>query len=96
MTDTPARTVTVQLANPLQLANGTATELTIREPSIGALVQAEELHKTPLAQSFSVLASMCGITFAEFEAIPMSDFRTIQAAAEPLLGNVLAGEDGAS
>jgi len=83
-------TKTVKLATPLQTKAGEVTSLTFRKAKVGDLIAGDAIAKnsgSDIARAVAILASMAGITYAEFRDLDVDDLVTIQTETAELLGN---------
>lgn len=68
MTD---KTLTIELANPVEFANATYDKLELREPTAGEMVKS--LTQTGLASTIALISLVSGVPRGAVEKMPISE-----------------------
>lgn len=82
------KTITVKLGSPVKVGKTVHEDLTFAECKAKHLM-AMDLVKGEKKKIAAALAGMAGVSIMVFEEMSVSDFKKVQEAAAPLMGNLL-------
>lgn len=72
------KSATVKLDYPVQLADRLLTEITIRRPSIGDLLDYPLGPETGLPEELALMAHLCGLHADDLRALDAEDYAGLQ------------------
>lgn len=73
-----AKTAAVKLDYPVQLADRLLTEIIIRRPSMGDLLDYPVGPETGLLEELALMAHLCGLHVDELRALDAEDYAALQ------------------
>jgi len=79
MSSNTARTVTIKLDFPVQLADRMLTELTMRRPVMRDMLKHKIGPHSGLAEDLALMADLCGLVTDELENFDTCDYEKLQA-----------------
>lgn len=71
---------TIKLETGIEIDGTRVKALTMREPTVGDQIAAQEVKGSPAAQEVALVANLCEITPADVQRLTLRDYGRVQEA----------------